>query len=248
MRRLIDCTKRKVKMNHIVVKNYEDMSKQAAVIIAAQILRKKNAVMGFATGSTPIGTYQELVRLHKEGVLDFSAVTSFNLDEYYGVPVTDTNSYRSFMQENLFDHVNIRKNAAFVPDGMVQNAQSECERYEEMIHKAGGVDLQLLGIGHNGHIGFNEPAEHFPANTHLVELTQSTIDANARFYKTRDEVPKKAVTMGIGTIMKAKSVLLLAGGRDKADIIEKTIKGPITPKVPASILQLHADVTIIQVL
>lgn len=235
-------------MNHIVVKNYEDMSKQAAVIIASQILRKKNAIMGFATGSTPIGTYQELIRLYKEGILDFSAITSFNLDEYYGVPVTDTNSYRYFMEENLFSHVNIRKDATFVPSGMASDAQAECDRYEEMIQQAGGVDLQLLGIGHNGHIGFNEPDSHFPARTHLVELAQSTIEANARFYKTRDEVPKKAVTMGIGTIMKAKSVLLLAGGKDKADIVEKTIKGPITPAVPASILQLHQDVTIIQVL
>jgi glucosamine-6-phosphate deaminase len=204
--------------------------------------------MGFATGSTPVGTYQELVRLHKEGILDFSGITSFNLDEYYGVPVTDPNSYRYFMEENLFSHVNIEPGVTNVPDGMAKNANEECGRYEEMIQKAGGIDLQLLGIGHNGHIGFNEPDSYFPANTHLVDLTESTIDANARFYQTRDEVPKQAVTMGIGTIMRAKSILLLAGGKDKADIIEKTMTGPITPQVPASILQLHPDVTVIQVL
>lgn len=233
-------------MNHIIAKNYEEMSRQAAMIIAGEVLSKKNAVLGLATGSTPVGTYEELVRMYQKGVLDFGAVTSFNLDEYFDTPVTDPNSYRYFMNDNLFDHVNIRKECTYVPDGMAKDADAECKKYDEMITAAGGVDIQLLGIGHNGHIGFNEPCDHFPVGTHLVELTQSTIDANARFYASRDEVPKRAVTMGIGTIMKAKKVLLLAGA-DKAGIIEKTMNEPVTPQVPASILQLHPNVTIVQV-
>lgn len=232
-------------MNVIKAKNYDEMSKMAALIIGAETLSKPDCILGFATGGTPVGTYAELVRLHKESVLDFSRVTTFNLDEYYGNPVTDKNSYYYFMYYNLFNHINIKKENVHLPDGMAPDADKESARYEKAIVEAGGVDLQLLGIGHNGHIGFNEPDDFFAPVTHHVKLTDSTIDANARYYGSRDEVPKSALSMGIGTIMRAKSILMLISGKDKKEIAEKALYGPVTPRVPASILQYHSNCTVI---
>jgi len=230
----------------IKAKSYEDMSKKAAAIIAAQVVKKPDCVLGLATGSTPIGTYEELVKMYKDGLLDFSGVSVFNLDEYYGTPITDPNSYYYFMHDNLFNHVNIVEENTNIPNGMAPDALAECKAYEAAIKAAGGVDLQLLGIGPNGHIGFNEPDDVFVTETQHVKLTDSTIDANARFYASRDEVPTTALTMGIGTIMKAKSVLLIAAA-NKKDIVEKAVYGPVTPQVPASVLQYHKDATFILV-
>ncbi|MDL2233600.1 glucosamine-6-phosphate deaminase [Ruminococcaceae bacterium OttesenSCG-928-L11] len=232
-------------MNHIQTENYAALSKKAALIIAGQILSKPGSVLGFATGSTPVGTYEELIRLYKEGAVDFGRVTTYNLDEYYGVPRTDPNSYYAFMHTNLFDHINIEDGATHLPNGSAADPVAESIAYEAKIKAAGGVDLQVLGIGNNGHIGFNEPDDHFPAVTHHVQLTDSTIDANSRFYASRDEVPKSALTMGIGTIMAAKKILLLISGTAKKEIMEKALYGPVTPQVPASILQFHNDVTVI---
>lgn len=232
-------------MNIIKAKNYEDLSKMAALIIGAQTLNKPDSVLGFATGGTPVGTYAELVRLNKEGVLDFSRITTFNLDEYFGNPVTDKNSYYYFMHDNLFNHINIKKESVNLPNGMAADADKECERYEKAIAEAGGIDLQLLGIGHNGHIGFNEPADVFVDKTNHIKLTDSTIDANARFYASRDEVPKSALSMGIGTIMNARGIIMLISGKDKKAIAEKALYGPVTPQVPASILQYHPNCTVI---
>lgn len=230
-------------MNIIKAKGYDEMSKMAAAIIAAQALRKPASVFGFATGSTPVGTYRELVRLFGEGLVDFSRAVTFNLDEYAGCPASDPNSYVAFMRGNLFDKANFK--ASYLPDGMAPNPAAECLRYEKAITEAEGIDLQLLGIGHNGHIGFNEPDDHFAFATQHIKLTDSTIDANARFYNSRDEVPKYALSMGIGTIMNARGILMLISGADKREIAEKALHGPVTPRVPASILQMHPDVTVI---
>lgn len=232
-------------MNIIKAKNYEDLSKMAALFISGKILAKPDGVFGFATGGTPVGTYAELVRLYNENVLDFSRITTFNLDEYFGTPITDKNSYHYFMHDNLFNHVNVRKEAIHLPNGMAENAEEECVRYEKEIDAAGGIDLQLLGIGHNGHIGFNEPADAFVSATNHVKLADSTIDANARFYASRDEVPKSALSMGIGSIMKARGILLLISGKEKKAIAEKALHGPVTPQVPASVLQYHPNCTVI---
>lgn len=232
-------------MNVIKVKNYEEMSAKAAVLIAAEILKKPDCILGFATGGTPVGTYAELARLHKAGTLDFADVTTYNLDEYVGAPPTDKNSYIAFMNENLFKHVNIKPENTHLPNGMAADPEEECQRYEAAIKAAGGIDLQLLGIGHNGHIGFNEPADIFKDATNHVKLTESTINANARYYASPDEVPKSALSMGIGTIMRARSILLLISGKDKAEIAQKALYGPVTPQVPASILQFHQNCTVI---
>ena len=226
-------------------KDYQDMSRKAANIISAQVILKPDCVLGLATGSSPIGTYQQLIEWYKKGDLDFSRVTSINLDEYRGLPGDNDQSYRYFMNHNLFDHVNIRKECTYVPDGLEPDPQKACAAYEEIIRKSGGVDLQLLGLGHNGHIGFNEPADSFPKETHCVDLTESTIEANKRFFASIDDVPRQAYTMGIGTIMSAKKILIIVSGADKAEILNKVINGPITPQVPASILQLHPDVTVV---
>ena len=188
--------------------------------------------------------YNELVEMYKEGRVDFSKVRTVNLDEYAGLDGSNDQSYRYFMNHNLFDHINIDKDNTNVPNGVAADLQAECERYEQVVADMGGVDIQLLGIGNNGHIAFNEPCEEFPEKTHIVDLTQNTIEANARFFSSMDEVPKKALTMGIGTIMKAKKIVLLANGAKKAQTIYDTVYGPITPKVPASVLRLHTDVTI----
>ena len=226
-------------------KDYQDMSRKAANIISAQVILKPDCVLGLATGSSPVGTYQQLIEWYKKGDLDFSRVTSINLDEYRGLPGDNDQSYLYFMNHNLFDHVNIRKECTYVPDGLEPDPQKACAAYEEIIRKSGGVDLQLLGLGHNGHIGFNEPADSFPKETHCVDLTESTIEANKRFFASIDDVPRQAYTMGIGTIMSAKKILIIVSGADKAEILNKVINGPITPQVPASILQLHPDVTVV---
>lgn len=226
-------------------KDYKDMSRKAANIISAQVIMKPNCVLGLATGSTPIGTYDQLVEWYNKGDLDFSEVTTVNLDEYKGLPRTNDQSYYYFMHQHLFDRVNIDPERTNVPNGMEPDAEKECGRYEELIRSLGGVDLQLLGLGHNGHIGFNEPGEAFEKETHCVDLTESTIEANKRFFASADDVPKQAYTMGIKTIMQAKKILIVVNGENKADIVERAFFGPVTPEVPASILQLHNDVTLV---
>lgn len=226
-------------------KDYKDMSRKAANIISAQVIMKPNCVLGLATGSMPIGTYDQLVEWYNKGDLDFSEVTTVNLDEYKGLPRTNDQSYYYFMHQHLFDRVNIDPERTNVPNGMEPDAEKECGRYEELIRSLGGVDLQLLGLGHNGHIGFNEPGEAFEKETHCVDLTESTIEANKRFFASADDVPKQAYTMGIKTIMQAKKILIVVNGENKADIVERAFFGPVTPEVPASILQLHNDVTLV---
>lgn len=226
-------------------KDYKDMSRKAANIISAQMIMKPNCVLGLATGSTPIGTYDQLVEWYNKGDLDFSEVTTVNLDEYKGLPRTNDQSYYYFMHQHLFDRVNIDPERTNVPNGMEPDAEKECGRYEELIRSLGGVDLQLLGLGHNGHIGFNEPGEAFEKETHCVDLTESTIEANKRFFASGGDVPKQAYTMGIKTIMQAKKILIVVNGENKADIVERAFFGPVTPEVPASILQLHNDVTLV---
>ncbi len=232
-------------MKIIKAKDYQDMSRKAANIISAQIIMKPDCVLGLATGSTPIGTYEQLVEWYKKGDLDFSQVSSVNLDEYRGLTHSDPQSYYSFMHENLFKHVNIREEATFVPDGTNPDADAACAAHEEIIKKLGGIDLQLLGLGNNGHIGFNEPAPAFEKTTHCVDLTESTIQANSRFFDSIDLVPTQAYTMGIQTIMMAKKILIVANGEGKADIVARAFWGPVTPDVPASILQMHPDVTVV---
>ena len=226
-------------------KNYDEMSRKAANIISAQMILKPESVLGLATGSSPIGTYKQLINWYKKGDLDFSQIHSINLDEYKGLDRKNDQSYYYFMHEHLFNHVNIKEENTNVPDGTQPDGEKECARYEELIRSLGGVDLQLLGLGHNGHIGFNEPDESFIVPTHVVDLTESTIKANARFFASADEVPRQALTMGIGCIMAARRILLIASGADKADAIYKTVCGPITPECPASILQLHPDVVLV---
>ena len=232
-------------MRIIKTKTYEEMSAIAAGIIGGQVLLKPNCVLGLATGSSPIGTYKDLVKSYEDGVLDFSEVRTVNLDEYCGLDGTNPNSYRYFMNDNLFDHVNIDKANTHVPNGHADDLEEEAVRYESFIQSLGGIDLQLLGIGHNGHIGFNEPGAAFEKETHCVDLTESTIEANKRFFASEDDVPKQAYTMGIKNIMQAKKILLIAGGEEKAEALKNSLYGPITPSVPASILQLHNDVTVI---
>lgn len=232
-------------MKVIYTKSYAELSEKAAELIAAQVQEKAESVLGLATGSTPIGTYEKLIEMNKAGKVDFSKVTSINLDEYVGLTGDHDQSYRYFMNDKLFNHVNINKENTNVPNGVAEDIEAECKRYDALIREKGGIDLQLLGIGHNGHIGFNEPCDIFEKNTHRVELGASTIQANARFFGSMDEVPKEAVTMGIQAIMLAKKVLLIANGPDKKEIIEKAVNGPVTPQVPASVLQFHPDVTVI---
>lgn len=227
------------------VKSYDEMSRKAANIIAAQMVLKPNSVLGLATGSTPVGTYKHLIEANKNGDIDFSEITTINLDEYQGLDGDHDQSYRYFMNDNLFNHVNINKENTYVPNGTIADAETACKAHEDIIRTSGGIDLQLLGIGGNGHIAFNEPCDHFPAETHVVTLTVETREANSRFFASIDEVPTHAYTMGIGSIMSAKKILLLANGAAKAQALYDTVYGPITPQVPASVLQLHPDVTII---
>lgn len=232
-------------MRIIKAKDYDDLSRKAANIISAQVLLKPDCVLGLATGSTPIGTYKQLIEWYEKGDLDFSAAKSVNLDEYRGLTRDNDQSYYYFMYNNLFKHININMENTNVPDGTEPDSEKECSRYENVIEAYGGVDLQLLGLGHNGHIGFNEPDKDFPRITHCVDLTQSTIEANKRFFASVDDVPKQAYTMGIGTIMKARKILLVVSGADKAQILHDVLCGPVTPEVPASILQLHSDVIVV---
>ena len=232
-------------MRFITVDSYEKLSRKAANIIAAQVISKPNCVLGLATGSSPIGTYKNLIEYYKNGDLDFSTVTSVNLDEYMGLTGENDQSYRYFMNNNLFNHINIIPENTYVPNGCAEDLEKEGEAYDKLIADLGGIDLQLLGIGLDGHIGFNEPDEFFVGATHPVTLDPSTIEANARFFASMDEVPQKAITMGMLSIMQAKKILLIANGSNKKEILEKAMYGEITPKVPASILQLHPDVTVI---
>lgn len=226
-------------------KNYNDMSRKAANIISAQIILKPDCVLGLATGSTPIGTYQQLIARYQEGDLDFSQVRTANLDEYRGLTRDNDQSYYYFMYHNLFKEVNIDMANTNIPDGTNPDSAAEAARYDQVIRDLGGVDLQLLGMGHNGHIGFNEPSDAFDKGTHCVDLQPSTIEANKRFFASIDDVPKQAYTMGIQTIMSARKILLLVSGAEKAEILHKALCGPITPHVPASVLQLHNDVTVV---
>ena len=232
-------------MRILETNSYEEMSLLAARMIGAQVLLKPDCVLGLATGTSPLGTYSELVKDCKAGILDFSRVRTVNLDEYCGLAADHVQSYRYFMNTNLFDHVNIDKTKTYVPNGLEEDSEKACADYNAIIRSVGGVDMQLLGIGGNGHIGFNEPGEAFEKETHCVNLTESTIKANARFFASMDEVPKQAYTMGIKSIMSAKKILLIATGEAKADALYKSLYGPITPNVPASILQLHPDVTVV---
>ncbi len=232
-------------MQIIKVKDYKELSRKAASILASQLILKPKSIIGLATGSTPIGTYEELIRLYNEGFISFSDVITFNLDEYCGLESNDINSYYNFMKTKLFNHIDIKKENINIPDGLAGDIQRECECYEEKIEKSGGIDVQLLGIGRNGHIGFNEPSFKFESKTFLVNLDEDTIKANSRFFNSIEDVPRQAVSMGIKTIMSSKKILLLANGEEKAEILYKAIYGDIIPEVPASILQLHPDVTII---
>lgn len=232
-------------MRFVTVDSYEKLSRDAANIISAQVIMKPNSVLGLATGSSPIGTYRQLIKWHNKGDVDFSETISVNLDEYVGLDGTSDQSYRYFMNHNFFDHININKENTFVPNGRAGDLEQECAAYDARIKRFGGIDLQLLGIGLDGHIGFNEPDDFFIKNTHVVDLHESTIKANARFFETEADVPRQAVTMGLGTIMQAKKILLIANGTNKEEILKQAFYGPITPRIPASILQLHPDITVI---
>ena len=232
-------------MRILQAKDYKEMSEMAADIIGAQVLLKPDAVLGLATGSTPIGTYEELVKRYEAGRLDFSKIKTVNLDEYRGLTKDNAQSYYYFMHSHLFDNINIDKTNTNVPDGMEPDSTKACKEYEAIIKNSAGIDLQVLGLGHNGHIGFNEPSDSFSIGTHCVDLTASTIEANKRFFNSIEEVPKQAYTMGIASILSAKKILLLVSGEDKAAILAKAIKGKVTPEVPASILQLHQDVVVV---
>ena len=231
-------------MKIIKAKDYADMSKKAAQILAAQITLKPNSVLGLATGSTPEKLYANLVECHKKDGLDFSEIRTINLDEYKGLPRENDQSYFYFMNHHLFEHVNIDKNNTNVPNGTA-DSDTACKEYEEIISSMGGIDIQLLGLGNNGHIGFNEPCDHFPQMTNCVDLAQSTIDANKRFFEKEEDVPRQAYTMGIGSIMKSKTILLIASGKGKAQILFDAVHGKVTPEVPASILQFHPNVIIV---
>ncbi|MCI8480900.1 MAG: glucosamine-6-phosphate deaminase [Oscillibacter sp.] len=232
-------------MKIIRAKDYQDMSRKAANIISAQVIMKPHCILGLATGGTPVGTYQQLVEWYNKGDLDFSEVTTVNLDEYRGIAKEHPQSYWSFMFQNLFNHVNINPSNVYLPDGTNPDSAAEGARYDAIIQHLGGVDLQLLGIGNNGHIGFNEPGVAFELGTHCVDLLESTIEANKRFFEKKEDVPKQAYTMGIKTIMQARKVLLVASGAAKAEAIKAACFGPVTPQVPGSILQMHPDCTLV---
>lgn len=232
-------------MRVIIVKDTRQLGKVSAGLIAAEMKKKPTFVLGLATGTSPIPLYQELIRLNKSKALDFSTTITFNLDEYVGLKPTHNQSYRYFMNRQLFDHVSINKKNTHVPDGMARDIEASCEEYERMIEDVGGIDCQVLGIGSNGHIGFNEPGTSLGSRTHMTQLTESTITDNSRLFERRQDVPTKAVTMGIGTILDSERIVLVANGRNKADCIANAIEGPITATVPASALQLHPRVTFV---
>ena len=232
-------------MKLIICKDYGEVSKNAADIAAEQIKANPKSVLGFATGSTPIGMYGELVKMYQNGEIDFCGVQSFNLDEYYPISPDNEQSYHYFMNDKLFSKVNIKKENTYILDGMCDDAKTECENFEKLIEEKGGIDLQILGIGQNGHIGFNEPSGNLSSLTHLVELTQSTIDTNSRFFGSADEVPKKALTMGMGSILKARKIILLACGASKHNDVKTLLSDCITTEIPATMLKMHRDVTLI---
>lgn len=232
-------------MRTIKCGDYHELSVKAAEILAGCVGEKADCILGLATGSTPVGLYQELIGLYQAGKLDFSRVRTVNLDEYVGLAPEHPQSYRYFMEGKLFRHINIAPENTHLPNGLSDDPEEEGRRYDRMIEALGGIDLQILGIGHNGHIGFNEPAEVFTPGTHAVELSESTIKANSRFFAAADEVPRRAITMGIGSIMRAKKILILVEGAAKAEILKAAFAGPVDPRVPASILQLHRDMTLI---
>ncbi len=228
-----------------IIDNYDELSQQAADIVLKQVLYKSNTVLGLPTGSTPEGMYACLVSMYKNSEIDFSDVVTFNLDEYIGLPPEHPQSYNYYMHNNFFNHVNVKKSNIHIPHCKDQDPNLICREYEQDIKKAGGIDLQILGIGTNGHIGFNEPDQYLYTETHMVDLTKETIEANSRFFKSREEVPLKAVTMGVGSIMGAAKIILLASGESKAEVVRKMSSGKVTTKVPASLLQLHRDVTVL---
>jgi len=232
-------------MRVIIVKDYDEMSKEAARIIAKQVKTKPNSVLGLATGGTPVGTYKELIRMHKKEGLDFSKVTTFNLDEYYGLGPDHPQSYHHYMFDNLFNHVNVDPKKVNIPDGLAKDVKAFCQGYEEKIKKAGGIDLQLLGIGRDGHIAFNEPGSSLESRTGVVALAEETIKDNARFFEKEEDVPRYALSMGCGTIAEAKRLLLVANGAGKADAVAAFVEGPVTSQITASILQMHPDATVI---
>ena len=232
-------------MKVIVTKNYDELSKVAANEMAMVVKNNPKAILGLATGGSPIGMYKELIRMNKEGEIDFSKVTTVNLDEYVGLSGDHPQSYRYFMNENLFNHINIDKKNTYVPNGLAKNIEEECKNYDNKIENLGGTDVQLLGIGNNGHIAFNEPDEDLVSGTHLTNLTQDTIQANARFFDSIDEVPKTALTMGLGGIMKSKKIIVIASGESKAEAVKAMVNVKISTKMPASMLQMHRDVVVI---
>ena len=232
-------------MKIYVTEDYQSMSRKAANIVSAQVILNPASVLGLATGSTPVGLYKQLIAWYEKGDLDFDQVRTVNLDEYVGLAPTHDQSYRYFMQKNFFDHINIVPANTHVPDGLAQDPGAACQCYNQIIRDLGGIDIQVLGMGHNGHIGFNEPGQAFELETHVVELTDRTIDANARFFASRDEVPRKAITMGIKSIMQARQILMVVSGQDKASIVKAAFSGPVTPQVPASILQMHPNVVLV---
>lgn len=232
-------------MKIVVVDNYDEMSKVAAEELASVINNKPEAVLGLATGGTPVGMYKELIKMYNEKKLDFSKVTSVNLDEYVGLSGDHDQSYRYFMNTNIFNHVNIRKDHTFVPNGLAEDMKEECSNYDKRIEELGGIDAQILGIGNNGHIGFNEPSDELSLGTNLTDLQESTIEANARYFASKEEVPTQALTMGLGAIMKAKKIIILASGEAKAEIIDKVINGKITTQIPATMLHMHSNVILI---
>lgn len=223
----------------ICAKTETEAGKRAAEIMAEVIKNRPAALIGLATGSTPLNMYAELVRMYSLGELSFKEVKSVNLDEYVGLPRSHDQSYAYFMHENLFNHIDIQEENTHIPSGTAADPREECERYDRLLDRVGRVDIQLLGIGHNGHIAFNEPDSHFPKDTTLVSLTDSTVSANSRFFDSEDDVPRQAISMGIGRILRAERILLLATGAAKADILEKALFGRVTPEVPASILQFY---------
>ncbi len=232
-------------MKIYVTEDYQSMSRKAANILSAQVILNPTCVLGLATGSSPVGMYKQLIEWYKRGDVDFSEVRTVNLDEYVGLAPDHDQSYRYFMQSNFFDHINIKPENTNLPNGQAADLAAECKRYNQVIHSQGGIDMQLLGMGHNGHIGFNEPGDTFDLETHVVDLTERTIEANARFFATPNEVPRQALTMGIKTIMQDRRILVVVSGEDKADAVKAALTGPVTPKVPASILQLHPNVMLV---
>lgn len=232
-------------MEILIVKGYKELSFKAAQFVASQIILKPESILGLATGSTPEGMYSELVKMYNSGILDFEKITTFNLDEYIGLDEWSSQSYKSYMNEKLFDHVNIKKESINIPNGKSEDIDAECIRYEAEIERAGGLDLQILGIGRNGHIGFNEPDLKFEARTHVVMLDEQTVKDNSRFFEKIEDVPKLAISMGVKTIMHSKKIVLLASGKEKADAVYQMIYGKISPNLPASVLQLHPNVTVI---